>query len=258
MHLILTGATGLVGSATLHAMLRNQSITKISIISRRLVPQASSSKLDADKRCQTFIQKDFAVPPPAETLSQLGDARGVVWAQGISVNEVSADEYKKITYDYPLVAAKAFAGLRDADSGEPFNFVYVSGEGATTSPGFATPRFARVKGEAEAALLEVSKQEVYKSLRVFSARPGAIDYQGHPEAEEAMNGRPLGFAKKLEKPMLSVLRATWKAMISPTRELGNALVILAAGDGKPATEGSGVSGEGRTLGNVALRRIAGI
>lgn len=35
-------------------------------------------------------------------------------------------EYVKITLDYPLAAAKAFAGLSDS-----FNFVYVSGEGVT-------------------------------------------------------------------------------------------------------------------------------
>jgi hypothetical protein len=33
-------------------------------------------------------------------------------------------EYIKITLDYPVAAAEAFAGLSDS-----FNFVYVSGEG---------------------------------------------------------------------------------------------------------------------------------
>lgn len=38
-------------------------------------------------------------------------------------------EYEKITVDYPLAAAKAFAGLTD-----PFTFVYVSGTCPPESP----------------------------------------------------------------------------------------------------------------------------
>lgn len=54
-----------------------------------------------------------------------------------------------------------------------------------------------------------------------------------------------------------VMRGLWNNMVSPTRELGQVLVDLAMGDEKPL-EGKGVSGEGRTLSNVALRRLAGI
>lgn len=255
MHLILTGATGLVGSATLHAMLRNRSIEKISILSRRPVPMASSPNLEADKRCQTFIQKDFASPPPPETLEQLRGAKGVVWAQGISVNDVNEDEYRKITYIYPLVAAKAFADLR---GGESFNFVYVSGDMATTSPGRMTPRFARVKGEAEAALLKLAKEDEYKGLRVFSARPGAVDCIGHPEVEESVRTKPRRITRTLAMPLMSVMRSTWKSVMSPTKELGDVLVMLAAGDGERLKDGPGVSEEGRVLENSVLRKLGGL
>lgn len=53
------------------------------------------------------------------------------------------------------------------------------------------------------------------------------------------------------------LRALWPAQVSPTRELGEVLVRLAMGDGR-ALEGAGVEGEGRTVGNVGLRRLAGL
>ena len=46
-------------------------------------------------------------------------------------------------------------------------------------------------------------------------------------------------------------------MVSPTRELGQVLVDLAMGGGQPL-EGKGVSGEGRTLSNAVVRRLAGI
>lgn len=46
-------------------------------------------------------------------------------------------------------------------------------------------------------------------------------------------------------------------MVSPTKDLGRVLCELALGDGKPL-EGKGVSGEGRTLNNVGMRRLAGL
>ena len=257
MHLILTGATGLVGSACLDAMLRNQSVSKISVLSRRPVPQASSTD-EAKQKCKVFIQKDFSSTPSQETLTQLQGAKGCVWAQGISVNDVSADEYRKITIDYPLLAARSFATLPSRDSNQPFNFVYVSGEGATTSPGMMTARFGKVKGEAEFQLLQLSKQEEYQRLRVFSARPAGVDSFEHQEVKDAQKERPVGMTAKLAKPLFPVFRALYKDMISPTKELGDALVALASGNGEALPEGPGISGEGRTLSNVALRRLAGL
>jgi len=46
-------------------------------------------------------------------------------------------------------------------------------------------------------------------------------------------------------------------MHSPTRELGKVLTELAASRGE-RLEGSGVEGEGRTVSNVGIRRLAGL
>ncbi|KAJ3500472.1 hypothetical protein NM208_g17136 [Fusarium decemcellulare] len=67
MHVILTGATGLVGSGVLDAMLKAKDITKISILSRRPVQMAIDNK---DPRVNIIIHKDFNSYEP-ETLSQL-------------------------------------------------------------------------------------------------------------------------------------------------------------------------------------------
>ena len=47
------------------------------------------------------------------------------------------------------------------------------------------------------------------------------------------------------------------SLVSPTRELGKVLTGLAMGDGGEL-EGKGVLGEGRTVSNVGMRRLAGI
>ena len=78
MHLLLSGPTGLVGSAVLQTMLTNASITKVTLLSRRDVAQAAGHS-----KCNVLIHKDFTSYPP-ETMEKLKDVDGVVWALGIS------------------------------------------------------------------------------------------------------------------------------------------------------------------------------
>lgn len=87
MHLILTGATGLVGSGVLDAMLKMKDVTKISILSRRPVPMADDAK---DPRVNVIINKDFEKYDPT-LLSQLSGATGCVWALGISQTQVDKE-----------------------------------------------------------------------------------------------------------------------------------------------------------------------
>lgn len=85
MHIILTGATGLIGSAVLHHLIITPSITTVSVLSRRPVPQA-----EGHEKVRVIIHTDFA-SYSSEILNQLKDADGCVWAQGISVTQVSKE-----------------------------------------------------------------------------------------------------------------------------------------------------------------------
>ncbi|KAH6675557.1 hypothetical protein B0J14DRAFT_366463 [Halenospora varia] len=246
MHLILTGATGLVGSGVLHSMLTNASVSKVSILSRRPVPLA-----DGHSKANVIIHKDFS-SYPSEVLEQLKDADGVVWAQGISMMQVPKDQYEVLTHDYPLSFAKA---ISSTTSPKPFKFVYVSGEGATTKPTYFSSLFAIVKGRTEADLLALSKDPAYSNLRPFSVRPGGVDPTHHPEIQGHFNQR-MGM-EKFGGILLPILRATYKGMVSPTKDLGVFLTGLAMGDGAPL-EGKGIEAEGRTINNVGFRRLAGI
>ena len=85
MHVILTGATGLVGAATLHHMLGQESITRISILSRRPVKMA-----EGHDKAKVIIHKDFETYDAA-LLQELIDAHGCVWALGVSQQSVSSE-----------------------------------------------------------------------------------------------------------------------------------------------------------------------
>ncbi|KAH8433773.1 putative nucleoside-diphosphate-sugar epimerases [Aspergillus melleus] len=195
--------------------------------------------------------KDFNEYSP-ELLEKLKGADGCIWAQGISQTQVSKEEYVKITLDYPLAAAKAFAGLS-----EKFNFVYVSGDGATQNPGFLTPYFGSIKGKCESALIELSK--THPSLKPYSVRPAYVDPAHDPQVWKHILQRPDHTAGKtlLRNVMGPPLRALWSNKVSPTKELGGYLTRLASGDGRPLS-GEGVSGGGWIVSNDAFRRAMGI
>ena len=96
MHLILTGATGLVGTAALRAMLVAPEVTRISILSRRPVAMADAfnqTNGNPNKTVQVLIHRDFATYEPA-LLDRLKGATGCVWALGIPYRMSFFDDAK--------------------------------------------------------------------------------------------------------------------------------------------------------------------
>ena len=82
MHLILTGATGMVGSAVLDNMIANKAVTRVSILSRRPVAMA-----DGHEKVKVIIHEDFE-KYDLSLLEDLKDANGCVWALGVRQNAV--------------------------------------------------------------------------------------------------------------------------------------------------------------------------
>lgn len=83
-HLILTGATGLVGSAVLTNLIARpvSEVSKVTILGRRDIPLVKDNP-----RFETIIQKDFG-DYDNEVLEKLKGVSGVIWAQGISITQV--------------------------------------------------------------------------------------------------------------------------------------------------------------------------
>lgn len=86
MHIILTGATGTVGSAALRHCLASPTVTRLSILSRREFTLPVGDGMDATK-AQIIIHDKFDAYPSKLT-DMLKGADGCVWAQGISQTEV--------------------------------------------------------------------------------------------------------------------------------------------------------------------------
>ncbi|EXJ64835.1 hypothetical protein A1O7_01173 [Cladophialophora yegresii CBS 114405] len=294
VHLILTGATGLVGSSVLSHILSlpptsKPAIDKLSILTRSTsipwlsaTPPPGTPTTNKHTKIEVIEHRDFGAPYPPQLLERLKGADACIWALGVSQNDVSRDEYVTITRDYAVEAAKAFSGLRggvaasslsssldpsssfaDADANKSkFKFIYVSGEGATLHPRPWTPIFGRVKGETERALLELSKTAEYSPLlSVYSVRPAAVDGANQPWIwDHVLNTKRTAFQRFYLKGVMCPIRWGWagQGMHSPTEGLGRVLVGMAVSEQRGAFEvGVGVDaeGEGRTLGNSRLRML---
>jgi len=242
-HIIVTGATGLAGSAILAECLASPAIAKVSILSRRPVDFAQ-----ANAKAQVIIHSDYSSYPPS-TLEQIRGATGCIWAQGKSSVGMQTDEYTTLTHDWPLAAAKAMADL--PEHGEKFKFVYVSGEGADPTEK-SSQMFGRVKGRAEKDLLAVATAK--PALSVYNLRPGAID----PMGDDPRN-KPFSIMGDLPMKIFGpIFKLVYPSLHTPTKSLAEVSLRLAVGDGQPLAEGKGVEAEGWTLRNTAIRRLAGL
>ncbi|KAJ4251379.1 hypothetical protein NW762_011360 [Fusarium torreyae] len=249
MHLILTGATGLVGSAVLDAMLKSKEITKISILTRRPVPLATG-----DTRVNIIIHKNFA-KYEAGIIDQIKGANGVVWALGISQLKVTKEEFINITKDFPLAAARAFSNLSPTE--KPFRFIYVSGGGATLTPNAFTPFYGRVKGEVERELSELRTSQFY----VESVRPAGVDPSHHDDIKPYIPDPGLAY-HVMGFFLGPLMRTILEPLHSPTEHLGPFLVEMAMGkyDKQLCAGGDGITdlNGSRILDNPAFRRLYGL
>lgn len=255
MHLILTGATGLVGSSVLEAMIKAQDVTKISVLSRRPIPLAEDAK---SPKVNVIIHRDFE-QYDADLLRQLGDAQGCVWALGISQTKVDKDAYVKITQDYALAAAASFASLGQPQQQQPFRFVYVSGEGATQAPGRFSAIFARVKGETEQRLADLAGAS-RGALQADSVRPAFVDAAQH-EAIRPYVPDPGLLARAAATLLGPVVRAALPGSHSPTPMLGSFLTQMASGakdDAGLQASGAFRLGPSWIVPNVAIRKSMGL
>jgi uncharacterized protein YbjT (DUF2867 family) len=137
----LFGATGVAGGGVLRACLGAPEVAEVVAVTRRPLPPNDFER--AEPKLREVICTDFA--DPGALAPALAGVDACLYCLGISVSQVSGEaEYRRITYDFALAAARALAA---ASPGAVFHFV--SGRSTSAS---SRLMWARVKGEAEQAL----------------------------------------------------------------------------------------------------------
>jgi uncharacterized protein YbjT (DUF2867 family) len=152
---ILTGTTGMVGEGVLLECLEHPAVEQVLSVSRR--PYGVSHP-----RLRECIVPDFL--HLEAVVGQFAGYDACFYCAGISSRGMSEAEYSHITYDIPLHFARTLAGLSPQ-----MIFSHISGS-HTDSSEKGRVMWARVKGRAENALMQLGFRKVY-NLRPGFMRP---------------------------------------------------------------------------------------
>jgi uncharacterized protein YbjT (DUF2867 family) len=215
---ILLGASGSVGQALLAELLRSPKFSRVIVIARRpLDPQAGAKLVE----CLVPDMQPRALTQAVVDALKSSDSDAVgfsVLGVGAGTAKLSLAEHRAIDVDLNTAFAK---GLKD--SGRVRHLAFMSAAGAdvqakTTGSGAAgLPRYARVKGEAERAVLS-------QGLAVMSIfRPSLIIGSAHTPGALAT--------------LLSLLAPLMPAKYRPIRTTEIAQAMVAAGRTAPDRHG---------------------
>ncbi len=217
MKILVTGATGMAGSEFIRQAIEDENIQHITALTRRPLEIIHP-------KISTVIHHDFLNYDAVTGV--LKDCDACVWCLGISQLQVNKQQYAVITYDYTVAAARA---IREAN---PFmHFIFLSGNGADRS-GKSKVLFARLKGKAENALLQMN----FKALTIV--RPDAI-WPKHKN-----KNAPIAY--KLVIPLFPLIERFAPHKIISSVQLAKALLHLLK-----------APGENNTYENMELRILGG-
>jgi uncharacterized protein YbjT (DUF2867 family) len=201
MKIIVTGATGMVGSEVIRQAIIDNDITAITAIVRRPL-EVNHPKL------KTIIHQNFSDYSNLADIFKNNDA--CIWCLGISQNLVSKEAYIKITYDYTIAAAKNML-----QANPEISFLFLSGEGADNTEKTRI-LFGRIKGKTENALMQIPFKKLY------IARPGAI-IPVHKQSN-------LPFIMKLQYALVKTFAWVKPSMVITSVELAKALLHIVKND----------------------------
>ncbi|KAH9927129.1 uncharacterized protein BXZ73DRAFT_102717 [Epithele typhae] len=257
-HLVIAGVTGVAGLATYRAALADPAVSRITLLTRRVLPDwiaasasassssssspsspsspppASPSAPPALPETEVVIHPDFGTWPPA-LAARLAAADALVWAVGVPVWSAPRAAYEALMVACPLAAARAIRDARGEGEGEGegerrrrlFRFVYLSGLNADPT-GRSMQYSAQVKGRVERELAEICGSTAGAAgMRAAAVRPGYFfPPKEHAEARARQRGV---LARALDTVQTPLLSAVAPGIYTPLEVLARFVVELGKG-----------------------------
>lgn len=196
-HVLITGATGMVGKGVLYECLKDPAISKITLITRRS-SGISNSKIE-EIRLADFSNLD-------SIQVKLDKVDACFHCMGISSLGVTKEEFELKTFEY----TKSLADIC-FEINPNMTFCYVSGTGTSTAEN-SRAMWANIKGKTENYLINKGFE------RVFLFRPGLIlPEDGIQSATGWYNT-----IYKIMRPFYGLLKKSKN--ITTTRKIGAAMI----------------------------------
>jgi uncharacterized protein YbjT (DUF2867 family) len=218
MKVILFGATGMVGQGVLRECLLDPDVESVLSIGRTATWQRHP------KLCELVHSNmlDFSA-----IQDQLSGFDACFFCLGISSAGMTEENYRRITFDITLEAARTLVHLNPG-----MTFLYISGMG-TDSSEKGRSMWARVKGQTENELLRMPFKAAYM------LRPGVIV----PLHGIKSKTKLYQFFYVVLGPLLRLAHSLFPKQIVTTEQLGRAMIkISRQGAPKPVLEASDISG----------------
>jgi len=217
MKVILLGATGMVGQGVLRECLLEPEVESVLAVGRGKTGQQH------EKLNEIVTDNLWDLAPIEANLSGL-DA--CFFCLGVSAAGKSEEEYRRVTYDLTLSAARIL--LRQNPR---MTFIYVSGMG-TDSTERGRMMWARVKGKTENDLLKLP----FKAAYMF--RPGYIQ----PLDGIRTKTKWYGLLYAMMAPLYPLWKALFPKYVTTTEQVGRAMIRVAKqGAAKSVRESEDIS-----------------
>ena len=202
MNVVLFGASGMVGQGVLRECLLDSDVQSVLSIGR-------SATGRRDPKLRELVHRDFLDFSSIE--NQLSGFDACFFCLGVSSVGMKEADYRHITYDFTLAAARPLASLNPG-----MTFVYVSGTGTDSSEQGRT-MWARVKGKTENDLLRLP----FKAAYMF--RTGVIV----PLHGIKSKTKLVRISYAVMGPLLPLLRAAFPKYVTTTEQVGRAMIQVA-------------------------------
>jgi uncharacterized protein YbjT (DUF2867 family) len=204
---IIFGATGMVGQGVLRECLRDAQVESVLLIGR-------SATGVRDAKVTEIVQADLT--DYSTIRNRLAGYDACFFCLGVTSAGMSETEYRRVTYDITLAAARALVAANPG-----MTFVYVSGAG-TDSSEKGRMMWARVKGATENALLALPFTAAY----MF--RPGYIQPLHGIKSKTGWYSAMYAVVA----PIYPLLRIAFGKYMTTTDELGRAMLHSAKSGAK--------------------------
>jgi uncharacterized protein YbjT (DUF2867 family) len=199
MHILLFGATGMVGDGVLRWLIASPKVSRVVAVSRK--PLAVQHP-----KLETVIEPDMF---HLQHVDRLQDSDACFFCLGASSVGMSPEDYRRLTYDLTVAVAGQLL------PGNPrMVFEYISGEGTDAK---SRQRWAQVKAETETALLNMGFRDAY------ALRPGFIQ----PMRGVTSRVRSIRWMYGLTAPAFPFLQKTFGRWVTSTDLLAAAMLELA-------------------------------
>ena len=199
MKIVIFGATGMVGQGVLRESLVARDVEQVLAVIR--TPTGV-----AHPRLRELRHSDFADLTPIR--EQLRGYDAVFYCLGVSSVGMDEAAYTRVSYDFPMAAARLFAELDPTTT-----FVYVSGAGTDVR---SRQMWARVKGRTEQEILALLPNG-------YAFRPGIIQ----PTRGVRSKTRLYNAGYTLLGPIVPLLERLAPSMVTTTDRLGRAMLRAA-------------------------------